>query len=99
MYVRQEQPVNWWQRRQGWKSFAGGEQQICAQIEHNEIDLVIFLRDPMTPKMHEPTVNNILRLCDVHNVPVATNIATAEALIHALERGDLDWRNIGNPNV
>ena len=42
---------------------------------------------------------NLLRLCDVHNVPVATNIATAEALILALERGDLDWREIGNPNV
>ena len=52
----------------------GGEQQICAQIEHNEIDLVIFLRDPMTPKMHELMVNNILRLCDMHNIPVATNL-------------------------
>ena len=75
----------------------GGEQQICAQIEHNEIDLVIFLRDPMTPKMHEPTVNNILRLCDMHNIPIATNSATAEMLILGLDRGDLDWRNIVNP--
>ena len=72
----------------------GGEQQICAQIEHNEIDLVIFLRDPMTPKMHEPTVNNILRLCDMHNIPVATNLATSELLIKSLDRGDLDWREM-----
>jgi len=67
---------------------------ICAQIEHNEIDLVIFLRDPMTPKMHEPTVNNILRLCDMHNIPVATNLATSELLIKSLDRGDLDWREM-----
>ena len=46
---------------------------------------------------HEPNDMNLLRLCDVHNIPVATNIATAEALIHALERGDLDWRDIVNP--
>ena len=72
----------------------GGEQQICAQIEHDEIDLVIFLRDPMTPKMHEPTVNNILRLCDMHNIPVATNLATSELLIKSLDRGDLDWREM-----
>ena len=43
---------------------------------------------------HEPSEKNILRLCDVHNIPVATNIATAEMLIHGLERGDLDWREI-----
>ena len=48
--------------------------------------------DPLNAKAHEPNDINILRLCDVHNIPVATNIATAEALIHALERGDLDWR-------
>lgn len=58
-----------------------------------------MFRDPITVKPNELNEANILRLCDVHNVPVATNIATAEALIHALERGDLDWRNIGNPNV
>ena len=47
---------------------------------------------------HEPNEMNLLRLCDVHNIPIATNIATAEVLIHGLERGDLDWRNIVNPN-
>ncbi len=70
----------------------GGDQQLASNISCNEIDLLIFFRDPMHAKSHEPNDNNILRLCDVHNIPVATNIATAEALIHALERGDLDWR-------
>ena len=77
----------------------GGEQQIGAQIEHNQIDLVIFLRDPLNPKSHEPDANNIVRLCDIHTIPVATNVATAEVLIHGLERGDLDWRNVGTPVV
>ena len=70
----------------------GGDQQLASSISCNEIDLLIFFRDPMHAKSHEPNDNNILRLCDVHNIPVATNIATSEALIHALERGDLDWR-------
>lgn len=72
----------------------GGEQQLGAQIEHNEIDLVIFLRDPLTQKSHEPDVNNVFQLCDTHNIPLATNLATAELLIKALDRGDLDWREI-----
>ena len=72
----------------------GGEQQLGAQVEHNEIDLVIFLRDPLTPNVHEPDVNNIFRLCDVHNIPLATNLATAELLIKSLDRGDLEWREI-----
>ncbi|MBP0983581.1 MAG: methylglyoxal synthase [Oscillospiraceae bacterium] len=70
----------------------GGDQQLASSISCNEIDLLIFFRDPLNAKSHEPNDINILRLCDVHNIPVATNIATAEALIHALERGDLDWR-------
>lgn len=70
----------------------GGEQQLGAQIEHNDIDLIIFLRDPIAPKGHEPDVHNIVRLCDIHNIPIATNLATAELLIKALDRGDLDWR-------
>lgn len=72
----------------------GGEQQLGAQIEHNEIDLVIFLRDPLSPKSHEPDVNNVVQLCDTHNIPFATNLATAELLIKALDRGDLDWREV-----
>lgn len=75
----------------------GGDQQIAARMSCNEIDLLLFFRDPISVKSHEPNDMNLLRLCDVHNIPVATNIATAEALIHALERGDLDWRDIVNP--
>ena len=75
----------------------GGDQQIAARIACNEIDLLLFLRDPLTMKAGEPDEANLIRLCDVHSIPVATNIATAEALIHALEKGDLDWRNIVNP--
>ena len=76
----------------------GGDQQIASRIACNEIALLLFFRDPMTSKTHEINEMNMLRLCDVHNIPVATNIATAEVLIHGLERGDLDWRNIVNPN-
>ena len=72
----------------------GGEQQLGSEIEHNDIDMVIFLRDPQTPKSHEPDINNIFKLCDMHNIPLATNLATAELLIKALERGDLDWREM-----
>ena len=77
--------------------FQGGDQQIAARIACNEIDLLLFFRDPLTTKPGEPDEAGLLRLCDVHNIPVATNIATGEALIHALEHGDLDWRNIVNP--
>ena len=77
----------------------GGDQQIAARIACNEIDLLLFVRDPLSPKPHEPNEANLLRLCDVHNIPVATNIATAEALIHSLDRGDLDWRDIVNPKA
>ena len=77
-----------------YRGILGGEQQLGAQIEHNQIDLLIFLRDPLTPKSHEPDVNNVVKLCDVHNIPLATNLATAELLIKALDRGDLDWRDV-----
>ena len=72
----------------------GGDQQLCAQIEHNQIDLVIFLRDPFTSKSHEPDVNNVVRLCDMYNIPLATNLASAELLIKSLDRGDLEWREM-----
>lgn len=75
----------------------GGDQQIASRIACNEIDLLLFFRDPLTNPTIQQSEANILRLCDVHNVPVATNIATAEVLIHGLERGDLDWREIVNP--
>ena len=70
----------------------GGGEQIASRIAYNEIDMVLFFRDPITAKPSEPNDITILRLCDVHNIPIATNIATAEVLIHGLERGDLDWR-------
>ena len=72
----------------------GGEQQLGSQIANNDIDLVIFLRDPVTSKNYEPDIHSVLRLCDIHNIPLASNLATAEALLLALDRGDLDWRNI-----
>ncbi|MBR1764911.1 MAG: methylglyoxal synthase [Ruminococcus sp.] len=76
----------------------GGGEQISARISCNEIDILLFFRDPISAKPSEPNDSDLLRLCDVHNIPIATNIATAEALIHALERGDLDWREIVNPS-
>lgn len=75
----------------------GGDQQIGARIAYNEIDLVLFFRDPLTSKSYEPELLNILRLCDIHNIPVATNMATAEVLILGLDKGYLDWRDIVNP--
>ncbi len=76
----------------------GGSQQIASRIGCDEIDLLLIFRDPLNPKPNEPDEQALLRLCDVHNIPVATNIATAEMLIHGLERGDLDWREIVKSN-
>lgn len=70
----------------------GGDQQIGAKIASNEIDIVIFLRDPLTAQPHEPDILALMRLCDVHRIPLATNIGTAELIIRGLERGDLSWR-------
>ena len=73
-----------------------GEQQIASRISYNEIDCLLYFRDN-TRREYDEDAMNIMRLCDIHNIPVATNIATAEILIHAVERGDLDWRNYVNP--
>lgn len=77
----------------------GGQQQITSKISYNEIDVLLYFRNtsPSIDPAIEESDYNLLRMCDVHNVPVATNIATAEVLICALERGDLDWREIVNP--
>lgn len=75
----------------------GGDEQIASRIACNEIDLLLFFRNPLNAKPNEPNEANLMRLCDVHNIPFATNIATSEALIHSLENGDLDWRDIVNP--
>lgn len=72
----------------------GGVQQLCAQIAANELDLVVFLRDPMKPKSQDVDFSLIAQQCDVNNIPLATNLATAELLIRSLERGDLDWREM-----
>lgn len=76
----------------------GGAQQIASRIGCDEIDLLLLFRDPITKDPSEPSEHSLLRLCDIHNIPVATNIATAEMIIHGLERGDLDWREIVKSN-
>ncbi len=75
----------------------GGDQQIGARIAYNQIDLVLFFRNPLDAESYEPNVFSLLRLCDNNNIPIATNSATAEVLIHGLDRGDFDWRDIVNP--
>jgi len=75
-------------------SGSGGVEQVESMVSCDEIDLIIIFRCGIGPNAQSHEESNLLRLCDVHNIPVATNIATAEALIHALERGDLDWREI-----
>ena len=73
----------------------GGDQQIGARIAYNELDLVMYFNDPSLADAG--SVTDIARLCDQHNVPFASNVATAEVLIQGLKRGDLDWRDIVNP--
>jgi methylglyoxal synthase len=72
----------------------GGDQQIGALVAMNELDLIVFLRDPLLAQPHEPDIIALLRLCDVMGIPVATNIATGEILVKALERGDFAWREL-----
>ncbi|CAH1197142.1 methylglyoxal synthase [Paenibacillus sp. 2RAB27] len=72
----------------------GGDQQIGALVAENEMDLIIFLRDPLMAQPHEPDIIALLRLCDVQGIPCATNIATAELLVRALDRGDFAWREL-----
>ena len=73
----------------------GGVRQLTSQIEQGNLDMIIFLRDPSPEYDGEPDLSSVIRLCDMYNIPIATNLATAELLIHALERGELEWRNIG----
>ncbi|MNP32509.1 Methylglyoxal synthase [compost metagenome] len=72
----------------------GGDQQIGALVAKDELDLIIFLRDPLMAQPHEPDITALLRLCDVYGIPVATNIATAEILVKAIDRGDFGWREL-----
>ena len=72
----------------------GGMQQLGAQIAQNDIDALIFLREPTNPQPHDPDLSDVNRLCDTYNIPMATNLATAELIILAIDRGDLDWREM-----
>ena len=74
----------------------GGSQQIGARIAYNELDLVLYFCDA-SGREDPKEVDAIARLCDQHNIPFASNVATAEVLIQGLRRGDLDWRDIVNP--
>ncbi|MEK3890137.1 methylglyoxal synthase [Bacillus sp. FSL K6-3431] len=71
----------------------GGDQQIGACIAQNDMDMILFFRDPLTAQPHEPDVSALMRLCDVYGVPLATNMGTAEILIRGLAEGHLDWRS------
>lgn len=73
----------------------GGVRQLTSQIEQGNLDMIIFLRDPSPEYDGESDLSSVIRLCDMYNIPIATNLATAELLIHALERGELEWRNVG----
>lgn len=77
--------------------YAGGTEQIAAMVSYNEIDAVLYFRSTDPSKEPYESELNLLRLCDVYNIPLATNIATAEALVSAIGRGDLNWRNFVNP--
>ena len=77
---------------------AGGEQQVASRIAYNEIDVLLNFRDTRTNATVSDEELELLRMCDLYNIPVATNIATAEVIITALDRGDLDWREIVNPH-
>ena len=74
----------------------GGDQQIGAMISEDQLDLVIFLRDPLAAQPHEPDVTALIRLSDVYEIPLATNIGTAEVLLRGLEAGSLDFRRIAH---
>lgn len=65
----------------------GGDQQIGSMIAEGLLDLVIFLRDPLTAQPHEPDVSALLRLCDVQNIPLATNVGSAKIMLEELKRG------------
>ncbi|MBO6019614.1 MAG: methylglyoxal synthase [Clostridia bacterium] len=75
----------------------GGCEQIQSRISFNEIDVLFFFRDTEPAERHSAMQQDMLRLCDVYSVPVATNLATAEVLVMALDRGELDWRKLVNP--
>ena len=76
---------------------SGGTEQISSRIAYNEIDLVFYFRSTDPDKAMSESDINLVRLCDVYNIPLATNIATAEVLVTALEAGSFNWREFINP--
>ncbi|BAL62430.1 methylglyoxal synthase [Melissococcus plutonius] len=76
----------------------GGDQQIGAMISEDNLDLIIFLRDPLAAQPHEPDVNALIRLSDVYEIPLATNIGTAEVLLRGLQAGFVNFREIIHEN-
>ncbi len=77
----------------------GGVQQLTSRVSFNEIDVLIYFRDANQPDMEHMLMDEaLIRACDINSVPLATNIGTAEVIITALDRGDLDWRELVNPN-
>ena len=72
----------------------GGEEQVASRIAYNEIDILLDFRDTRATSKAKEAELELLRACDLYNIPVATNIATAEVIITALERGDLDYREL-----
>ena len=72
----------------------GGDQQIGAIIASGKMNLVIFFRDPLTAQPHEPDVSALLRLADVHCVPLATNVSTAKVMLDSLEYGKVEWEEL-----
>ena len=77
----------------------GGIQQITARVACDEVDLVLFFCDPLRADSGSSNEQNLLRLCDMHSVPIATNIATAEVLLRGMDQGDLDYREGMHPPV
>ena len=75
----------------------GGTEQIASRVSFNEIDVVFYFRSTDPSKEISEAEESLLRLCDIHNIPLATNIATAEALVTALDSGALNWREFVNP--
>ena len=71
----------------------GGDQQIGSMVADNGLNLLIFLRDPLTAQPHEPDVSALLRLCDIHNIPLATNRKTAEILLTELSNDESVFKN------
>ena len=76
---------------------SGGIDQIASRVAYNEIDAVIYFRTTEVGTVPTDATDNLLRLCDLHNIPVATNIATAEIIVTAIGNGDLNWRDFVNP--